>query len=284
MGELYLQMQRDLKLRNFSEMTQRHYLRCTSDFVRFHRKSPRQLGVPECKAFLADLLSRGKSPETLKLHVASLKFLYRVTLKRHDEAEELPWPKVPQRQPAILSGTEVERVLNAATPIVPATVLMAAYGAGLRISEACKLRVEDVDAKRGLLHVRQGKGKKDRQVMLSPRLLKRLRECWAEVRPSEGWLFPGAKGGALEPAVARKALHRAVAIAKVKKRVTAHVLRHSFATHLFEVGTDIRAIQVLLGHTSIETTARYVRVSHTRVSSVVSPLDMLGTKRGEVLG
>ena len=160
MGELYQQMERDLKLRNFSELTQRHYLRCTSDFVRFYMKSPRQLGVPECKAFLAHLLSRGKSPETLKLHVASLKFLYRVTLKRHDEAEELPWPKVPHRQPAILSGTEIERVLTAAKPIVPATVLMAAYGAGLRISEACQLRVEDIDARRGLLHVRQGKGRR----------------------------------------------------------------------------------------------------------------------------
>lgn len=261
MGELYLQMERDLKLKNFSEMTRRHYLRCSSDFVRFHMKSPKELGLPECKAFLAHLLSKGKSPETLKLHVASLKFLYRVTLRRPEEAEELPWPKVPHRQPAIMSGSEVERVLIAATPIVPATVLMAAYGAGLRISEACQLRVEDVDAKRGLLHVRQGKGKKDRQVMLSPRLLNRLRECWAEVRPSGGWLFPGAKDKALKPAVARRALHRAVVLAKVKKRVTAHVLRHSFATHLFEAGTDIRTIQVLLGHTSIETTARYVRAA-----------------------
>lgn len=284
MGQLYEQMEQDLKLLNFSELTRRHYLKCASRFVRFHMKSPRELGVTDCKVFLAHLLRIGKSPETLKLHVAGLKFLYRVTLRRRAVADELPWPKVPQRQPDILSGTEIERVLAATTGAVQKMAVMTAYGAGLRISEACSLRVEDIDAKRGLIHIRQGKGKKDRHVMLSARLLKALRSYWAEARPTEGWLFPGPNGGAIRSGMVRGALAKAVAKAKIPKRVTAHCLRHSFATHLLDAGTDIRVIQVLMGHTSIQTTARYARVSRKHVAHVKSPLDLLGTEQGEVLG
>ena len=169
--------------------------------------------------------------------------------------------------------------------MVPGVVVTTAYGAGLRVSEACRLQVQDIDGKRGLIHVRLGKGGKDRYVMLSQRLLGLLRQYWVAVRPSGEWLFPGRKPGKpLTPSAVRRALNVAVKAAKLKKRVTVHVLRHSFATHLLETGTDIRLIQVLLGHASIRTTARYAQVSTTHIGRVKSPLDLLGTKQGAVLG
>jgi len=284
MGELYDRMARDLKLKNLAETTQRRYLHYACGFVRYHMRSPREMGVPECKEYLEHLLLLGKSAEMLKMHVAAMKFLYRETLNRREEAARLPWPKVAHRQPDILSGTDVERLLVASKELVPTMVLMTAYGAGLRISEACQLRVEDIDSKRGLIHVRLGKGKKDRYVLLPARLLLALRAYWVQVRPADGWLFPGVKGGPISPNSVRRALAVAVRRAKLKKKVTAHVLRHSFATHLLETGTDIRIIQVLLGHASLQTTARYTRVSQKMVAGVKSPLDLLGTKRGEVLG
>lgn len=284
MGELYNRMAADLKLKNLAETTQRKYLLYACGFVRFHMRSPTEMGVRECKQYLEHLLLLGKSAEMLKMHVAGLKFLYRVTLNRREEAEQLPWPKVAHRQPDVLSGTEVERLLAASKELVPKMVLTTAYGAGLRISEACQLRVEDIDSKRGLIHVRLGKGKKDRHVLLPTRLLLALRAYWAQVRPADGWLFPSTKTGHISPNTVRSALAVAVARARLKKKVTAHVLRHSFATHLLETGTDIRTIQVLLGHASIQTTARYARVSQKMVLGVKSPLDLLGTKQGRVLG
>ena len=285
MGELYNRMARDLALRNLAAATQREYLRCCCSFVRFHMKSPAEMGESAIKEYLAHLQLRGAGPETLKMHVAGLKFLYGTTLDRSKVTERIPWPKVPHKKPDILSGSELEKVLSALTSVVPAMVLMTAYGAGLRIGEASRLRVEDIDGKRGLIHVRLGKGKKDRYVMLADRLLGALRSYWVKVRPQGGWLFPGQKKGThLHEGSVRKALSEAVRSAKLKKRVTAHTLRHSFATHLLELGTDIRTIQVLLGHSSIRTTARYAQVSAKHIASVKSPLDVLGTRRGAVLG
>ena len=284
MGKLYDRMALDLKLKNLAARTQEEYLRCCCGFVRFHMKSPRELGETAIKEYLAHLLLRGAGPETLKMNVAGLKFLYGVTLDRPKVVERIPWPKVPHRKPDILSGTELEKVLGAVTSLVPGMALMTAYGAGLRVSEVCRLRVEDIDGKRGLIHVRLGKGGKDRYAMLADRLLIALREYWVQVRPAKGWLFPGrAKGTHLHPTAVNWALGEAVKKAKLKKRITAHTLRHSFATHLLELGTDIRIIQVLLGHASIRTTARYTQVSQKQISSVKSPLDLLGTKRGAVL-
>jgi site-specific recombinase XerD len=278
-------MSRDIKLRNLSPATHGQYLRCACHFVRFHMKSPETMGASECKEYLAHLQLLGKGPESLKLYVAGLKFLYSVTLNRPEVADQLPWPKVPQKLVVVLSGTEVEQVLGAVRSLVPSVALTAAYAAGLRISEACRLRVEDIDGKRKLIHVRQGKGQKDRYVMLSERLLAMLRRYWAAVRPKHGWLFPGRiEGQHLSPSAVRKALEHAVAASKLKKKVTAHVLRHSFATHLLETGNDIRLIQALLGHDSIRTAAQYTHVSTAHLGRVISPLDLLGTKRGEVLG
>lgn len=284
MGELYDRMALDLKLKNLARGTQSEYLRCCCSFVRYHMKSPRELGETAIKQYLGHLQLTGASPEKLKMHIAGLKFLYGVTLDRPKVAERLPWPKVPHKKPDILSGTEVAKLLKAVPSLVPAMALTTAYGAGLRVSEACRLKVGDIDGKRRLIHVRLGKGGKDRYVMLADRLLEGLRVYWAKVRP-ESWLFPGAKRGQpLSPDAVRKALDRATKAAKLKKRVTTHALRHAFATHLLETGTDIRIIQVLLGHASIRSTARYTQVSNKLVASTTSPLDLLGTKKAVALG
>jgi site-specific recombinase XerD len=282
MGELYQKMSQDLAIKNLAAGTREQYLRCCCDFVRYHRRSPKEMGLTEIKDYLGRLVCQGASPEKLKMHVAGLKFLYGVTLDREKIAGKIPWPKVPHRKPVILSLSEMEQLLDAAmsASLVPAVVSMAAYSAGLRISEACRLRPEDVDSARKLIHERLGKGGKDRYVMLSERLLEILRAYWVQVRPQGGWLFPGRKAG--EPitrgAVA-KALHEATTKAKLRKKVTPHLLRHSFATHLLEAGTDIRTIQVLLGHSSIRSTARYTQVSARHIGRVKSPLDKLRVRR-----
>lgn len=285
MGELYNKMARDLALKNLAETTQREYLRCCCLFVRYHMKSPSELGETAIKAYLEHLLLRGAGPESLKMSVAALKFLYTVTLDRPKVAQRVPWPTVPHKKPVILSGTEMEKLLAAVTCLVPAMALTTAYGTGLRNSEVCRLRVEDIDGKRGLIHVRQGKGRKDRYVMLPERLLVLLRQYWKRTRPTGGWLFPGrTQGQHLHPSAVNFALKAAVKTVKLKKRVTAHTLRHSFATHLHEMGNDVRTIQVILGHASIRTTARYTHVSSRNVAQVRSPLDVLGTKQGTKLG
>jgi integrase/recombinase XerD len=285
MGELRNKMARDLAIRNLAVKTQKEYLRCCAGFVRYHMRSPKELGPNAIKEYLAHLLLKGAGPETLKMNVAGLKFLYGVTLDRPRVAESIPWPKVPHKKPDILSGSELLKVLAGMTSLVPGMVVMTAYGAGLRISEACRLCVEDIDGKRKLIHVRLGKGNKDRYVMLADRLLESLRSYWVQVKPEGKWLFPGRrKGTHLSASAVRKALDEAVRSAKLKKRVTPHTLRHSFATHLLETGTDVRVIQAVLGHASLRTTARYTHVSARHIASVKSPLDLLGTKRGVVLG
>jgi len=285
MGELYNKMARDLALKNLAATTQQQYLRCCCHFVRYHMLSPRELGETDIKQYLEHLRLKGAGPGALKMNVAALRFLYGVTLDRPKVAERLPWPKVPQKEPDILSGTEVEKVLEAVNSLVPAMALTTAYGAGLRNSEVCRLRVEDIDSKRGLIHIRQGKGGKDRYVMLPVRLLAMLRAYWKVVRPTDGWLFPGWKKGThLTSATVRAALKRAVKTVKLNKHITAHTLRHSFATHLHEMGNDVRFIQVVLGHSSIRTTQRYTHVSNKRIAQVKSPLDVLGTKEAAPLG
>ena len=183
MGELYDRMARDLKLKNYAAGTQSAYLKCCCGFVRYHMKSPLELGEGHIKEYLERLLLRGSSPEKLKMHVAAVKFLYGETLNRPEVVRRIPWPKVAQKKPDILSGTEVERLLEAVTSLVPCVALMTPYGAGLRVSEVCRRRVEDIDGQRGLIHVRLGKGKKDRYVMLPDRLYRALRGYWAKVRP-----------------------------------------------------------------------------------------------------
>lgn len=282
MGELYDRMARDLTLRNLAARTQTQYLRCCCSFVRYHMVSPLKLGEADIKEYLHRLLLRGGTAEKLKMHVAALKFLYGVTLNRPAVVERIPWPKVAKKRPDILSGTEVERLLGAVSSLVSCMALMTAYGTGLRVSEVCRLKVSDIDGARGLIHVRLGKGRKDRYVMLPRRLYEALRGYWAKVRPTGDWLFPG-KSTHLHPSTVNKALSAAVRATKLNKRVSVHTLRHSFATHLLELGTDIRIIQALLGHASIRTTMGYTHVGAGLVGRVTSPLDVLRKKKGSVL-
>ena len=276
-----------MELRNLSAATIEHYVRCCDRFVEHYMRQPEQLGETEVRCYLLYLLRvRQLTPSALKLHVAGLRYLYSVVLGRPEVVEHVPWPKVPRSLPEILSGTEVEELLAAVTSFVHRTILTSAYGAGLRLGEACRLAYPDIDSKRMVLRVRQGKGKKDRYVMLSERLLLLLRQYWLTAKPPGKDFFPGTggEGTFVSPDTVRGALHRAVEACGLTKRVVPHSLRHSFATHLLETGTDLRTIQVVLGHSSIRTTARYTHVSKGHVARVESPLDKLGTEEGKVLG
>jgi site-specific recombinase XerD len=272
-------MAEDLKLRRYKPSTCDKYLRCARAFAAYHRRPPEQMGVEEVRAFLLHLTSGGKvGAATHHQYVAAIKFLYATTLKRPEVAVEIPWPKVPHKLPPILSGTEVETLLDAMGSVMYRTIVLTAYGAGLRIDEVCSLGVEDIDSRRNLIHVRDGKRGRDRYVMLSSRVLLALRTYWRATRPEGPKLFPGQKpGSTISHEAVRKALRRAASQCKLHKPVTPHILRHSFATHLLELGTDVRVIQVLLGHKSIRTTARYAQVSRAHVGRTRSPADTLGT-------
>lgn len=281
MGQLRDKMKADLKLRRYRRGTADKYLRCARAFVAYHRRPADQMGEAEIREYLLDLVDkRGASPATHKMHVAALKFLYGVTLGRPEVAVKIAWPRVPTKLPDILDGSEVERLLAHVHSVKHRAILMTAYGAGLRVGEACSLQTTDIDSRRGLIHVRDGKRGRDRFVMLSPRLLAFLRRYWMVARPPGPELFPGREGGSISPEAVRSALHAAVARAGVTKRVTPHVLRHTFATHLLEGGEDIRTIQVLLGHSSIRTTAHYTHVSARHIGRTQSPLDRLAEDKG----
>jgi integrase/recombinase XerD len=286
MGMLRDRMEGDLKLKGFSANTQRCYLNCAQRFAEHYDRSPVHLGEREIKDFLLHLVKdKGASPATHRMYVAALKFLYLVTLNRPDVVERIPFPKVPRRLPDILTGTEAERLISCITSIKYRTMAAVAYGAGLRISEVCSLRPEDIDSDRGLIHVREGKGRKAREVMLGHKLLAMLREYWRVVRPQGEWLFP-SNAKPLKPVndrTVREALRQAARAARLKKKVTPHLLRHSFATHLLELGNDLGVIQLLLGHASLRTTRRYTRVQAEFLRQVKSPLDLVGTAAGAPL-
>jgi site-specific recombinase XerD len=241
------------------------------------------MGIEEVRRFLLHLVEKRKiKPPTQQLYAAALKFLYAVTLGRPEVAVAIPLPKVRQNLPPILSGTEVEQLLEAIESIKYRTIVLTAYGAGLRIAEVCSLEVQDIDSKRLLIHVRKGKGGRDRYVMLSTRVLLALRTYWRATRPVGPQLFPGREPGTtISHAAVRAALREAAQRCKLSKRVTPHILRHSFATHLLELGTDLRVIQVLLGHGSIRSTARYTRVSQAHIGRTQSPADALGTAQAK---
>jgi integrase/recombinase XerD len=278
MGALRERMAVDLRLRGLSPVTQRMDLRCAERFVAYHRRSPRDLGESEIRAFLDDLVQEKRvSRATHRVYVAAIHFLYRVTLDRPGVVRRIPFPRqVSERLPEILSPAEVERLLGAVSRPKHRAMLMVAYGAGLRVSELCALVPTDIDSQRMLIRVRAGKGNKDRYVMLSPRLLATWRAYW-RLRPPRGpYLFPSPRPGKpLSRMAVFRVVRRAAHRAGLRKRVNPHMLRHCFATHLLEAGTDIRVIQVLLGHRSLRTTARSVMVSKEHVGTVASPLDAL---------
>jgi site-specific recombinase XerD len=217
------------------------------------------------------------------MYVASLRFLYAITLGRPVEVAHIPWPRVVQKLPAVISRAEVEALLGKIDPLVCRMVAMTAYGTGLRISEALALETRDIDGKAGLIHVRHGKGDRPRLVMLPRRLLETLREYWRLARPPGPLLFPGQDcSKPLCPDTVRRAVHCAAAALGIARRVTMHAFRHSFATHLLESGEDLRTIQVLLGHRSIRNTTRSLQVSTQHLARVASPLDALGDGKVDV--
>jgi integrase/recombinase XerD len=286
MGQLRDKMIEDLKLKGFSPETKRAYLGCARDFAAHFHRQPEKMGEAEIRQFLLFLVDEKKvKPATHRMHVASLKFLYTTTLGRPDAVANIPWPKVPKPFPDILSGTEMQGLLEAIRSPKHRAILIVAYGAGLRISEACSLRINDIDSKRKLIHVHAGKGAKDRFVMLGERVLTELRDYFAHARPKGPYLFPGGKGSpSISPRMVRRALSRASKKIDLKKRVTPHSLRHAFATHLLETGADIRTLQFLLGHASMRSTLRYTHLSKSYVGQLKSPLDLLGTEAGQTLG
>ena len=283
MGELYERMRSDLKLRRYSARTEKSYLWSARRFVRHFGRPPVEMGMTEIRQFLLMLHGRGESASSIKMYVASLRFLYAVTLGRPAEVEHIPWPRVAQKLPAVISRAEVEALLGKIDPLVCRMVTMTAYGTGLRISEVLALETRDIDGKGGLIHVRHGKGDRPRLVMLPRRLLETLREYWRLARPPGPLLFPGQdRSKPVCPDTVRRAVHCAAAALGITTRVTMHAFRHSFATHLLESGEDLRTIQVLLGHRSIRNTTRYLQVSSQHLSRVISPLDALGAGDGNV--
>lgn len=278
MGLLRQRMADDLKLRCYSPHTCRAYLRCATAFASHFRRSPEEMGAPEVREFLLHLLKgRGAGASVLRMHVAALRFLYGVTLDRGEALRTIRYPKVPRRLPNVLTREEVRRLLDGIRSAKHRAIAMLAYGSGLRVSEACALRIADIDAQRRLIHVRGGKGAKDREVMLGDSLLAALRDYWRQQRPAGPFLFPATRktAGHVRPNAVGRALRKASRAAGLKRGVSPHALRHSFATHLLEAGTDIRRIQVLLGHNQIDTTARYLSVTPEAVRNTRSPLDSL---------
>jgi site-specific recombinase XerD len=276
MTPLRRRMLEDMQLRNLAPATQRNYILHVARFAKHYGKSPEHLDLEDIRQFHLHLLNdRHYSPEAVNQSVSAIKFLYRVTLEMPWSNEHFPRAKRPHKLPVVLSHEEVVRFFDYVPSLRYRAALMACYGAGLRVSEAVALKISDVDSQRMLLRIEQGKGHKDRYAMLSPRLLEVLRVWWRASRP-EYWLFPSWRSGRhLNQASLQTACREAALRAGFTKRVTVHTLRHSFATHLLENGTDIRVIQVLLGHSQIDTTAVYTRVSPQLISHTLSPLDRL---------
>jgi len=275
MGELRERMQHDLVVRGMSPRTQEAYLAAVKGLAQHYRQRPDTLSLQQVEAYLRYLLEqRHLAPNSVRVAVFGLRFFYTVTLKR--SAVALPLPKGGKKLPEVLSREEVARLLASTTTLRERALWMATYGGGLRVSEVVRLRVSDIDAERGMIRVEQGKGRKDRYTLLGLRLLAELRHYWQVYRPARPWLFPQrSKAAPLDPATAQKMYYAAKRRAGIIKGGGIHALRHAFATHLVEAGTDLAILQQLLGHDSITTTMRYVHVARTRVAAQGSPLDGL---------
>ncbi len=276
MTTLRQRMTDDLRLRNRSLRTINTYLACVAHFARHFGKSPELLGLEEIRQYQVYLVEQRRvSWSYFNQSVCALRFLYRHTLSRDWVVAHIPFPRQPKKLPVILSQAEVIRFLEAIKKLKFRAILMTAYATGLRLSEVTHLRVSDIDSQRLVIRVRQGKGQKDRYVMLSPKLLEVLRLYWRSERPAT-WLFPSLrKDQPINHSVVQRACRRAGLDAGLSKPVTVRMLRHCFATHLVETGTDIRIIQSLLGHSHISTTQIYTHVSAKTVRATESPLDLL---------
>lgn len=285
MGELRDRMEADLILAGYSPLTREHYLRYAFLYTKHFMRPPEEMGELEVRGYLLHLIEeRQVAQTTVRVARAALKFLYGTTLHRKVEVEHLPVMRRPHRLPEVLSGTEVSTLLAAVTSPKYRAIIMTLYASGLRVSEGCRLCPEDIDSKRMVIRVRAGKGNRDRYTVLSTRLLQHLRDYFRSFRPKV-WLFPGRTStGHVAPKSVGKVLARALAKSAIKKRVSPHTLRHSFATHLLECGTDVAVIRALLGHGSLRATEVYTHVSLEHIGRVKSPLDLLGTEEATVLG
>ncbi len=277
MTSLRQRMTEDMQVRNLSPHTQTSYVQQVSLFARHFNQSPEALGPEEIRSYQVYLTNEKRlAPSSILIAVAALRFLYRVTLHRAwTLADIIPAPKQPQKLPIVLSPEEVRQFLACLPSPKHRTILTTCYAAGLRISEAVRLQCTAIDSQRMVIRVEQGKGQNDRYVMLSPKLLEVLRDWWRVEKPRP-WLFPGDIPGRH---IGRNAVERACQEAhrrcRIPKPITPHSMRHAFAVHLLEHGTDVRSIQLLLGHRSLATTARYLRIATSKVCSTTSPFDLL---------
>ena len=266
----------DMTARRFKEKVQKDYVRHVRNFAAFLRRSPDTATSEDVRLFQLHLAKQQIGAPTINSAIAALRFFFNVTLERPDLVRHLKTVHEPRKAPVVLSQEEMVRLLEAAPGLKYKAAFSVAYGAGLRVSEVVALKVSDIDSERMTLRVEQGKGQRDRYVMLSPQLLDVLRE-WRHAAQPWAWLFPGQNP--VNPMTARqlgRAVHTAAREAEIAKRVSPHTLRHSFATHLLEQNVDIRVIQVLLGHAKLETTALYTRVAVNTIRDVTSPLERLG--------
>jgi integrase/recombinase XerD len=278
MSPLRRRMIEDMTIRNLSPASQRSYIQAVSRFSRYFRRSPDRLGLEDVRAYQIHLASKGIAWSSLNQVVCALRFFYGVTFGQPTIPDRIAHAREPHKLPVVLSAEEVVRFLEGVSSLKARVALTTAYAAGLRVSEVAALKVADIDSRRMVMRIERGKGGKERHVMLSKPLLAILRRYWRAARPPI-FLFPGRT---LDRPIGTAALHAAcraaAAAAGLDKRVSVHVLRHSFATHLLESGVDIRIIQVLLGHEHLSTTARYTRVSTQLIADVASPLDRLSLR------
>jgi integrase/recombinase XerD len=276
----------ELVRRNYSQATRECYIREVESFARFFNCRPDKLGLEHIRKFQAHLFSdRELSPNTVNQHLAALRFFFVKTLRRPWNTDDTPYPKRVKRLPTVLSPAEVTLLIDSAIIPFHRMILMTLYATGVRRAELAHLSVSDIDSKRMVVRIQGGKGLKDREVMLSRVLLEALKEHWKRYKPKE-WLFPGGKWHTSSKPITSKvvwqACQRAAERCGLKKKVHPHVLRHAFATHLLNADTDLRTIQLLLGHSSLEQTARYLHVSERHLRAAVSPLDTLSLPNPEL--
>ncbi len=275
MTPLRRRMVDDMTIRNMSPNTKKIYVYAVAKFAAFHGRSPEVLTIEDVRDYRLHLIARGLQPTSINPIMGALRFLYGVTLGRKEMVEEIPYARRADKLPPVLTGAEVVRFLKAIDDLKMRTLFTAIYAAGLRVSEAVALTAKDIDSARMVLVVRQGKGRRDRYVMLSEQLLTVLRAYWRKTRP-QTWLFPGPDPSRpITVRTVQRACRDAVAAAGLDPSVTVHTLRHSFATHLLEQGVDIRVIQDLLGHRNITSTTRYARVAVNAIRQIQSPLERL---------
>jgi len=273
-------MLEELQRRNFSPTTIRSYLYAVERFARHFKCRPDRLNHTHLRSYQAHLLRTGQlQPKTVRLHVSALRFFFVKTLRRRYLLDDTPYPKAPQRLPLILSVEEMARLIDAADGLYHRTMLMVLYSTGIRSAELLLLQVADIDSRRMLIHIRQGKGGRDRFVPLSPTLLATLRVYYRWMRP-QTWLFPGmVHNWRADKPITKRVLWEAVVTAATRagfrRRVSPHLIRHSYATHLLESGADLRTIQLLLGHVNIRHTALYLHLSQKHLQAVANPLDAL---------